>query len=80
MYLEAGQNLKVSSELLQQIGIDICIPPEVDGLKHSVGCINYFSKWLDAKPIKNKRAPIITQFLYEIICRHKCMKIQIKYQ
>ena len=29
---------------MQQIGIDKCSLPEVDGLKHLVLCIGYFSK------------------------------------
>ena len=50
---EAGKNKKVSSELhsipiktevMQQIGIDICSLPEVDGFKHLIVCIDYFSK------------------------------------
>ena len=38
------------------------------------------SKWLEAKPIKDKSTSIIAQFLYDIICRHECMKIQINMQ
>ena len=52
---------------MQQAGIDICSLHEVDGLKHVVVCIKYFSKW--SKRIKDKRTPTITQFFYEIICR-----------
>ena len=63
---------------MQQIGINICSLPEADSLKHLVFCINYFSKWL--KPIKDKGACTITQFLHEIICRYGCMKIQINDQ
>ena len=29
---------------MQQIDIDICHLPEVDGFKHLVVCIDYFSK------------------------------------
>ena len=48
--------------------------------KHLVVCIEYFSKWLEAKPIKDKSVSTIAQFLYEAICRHGCMKIQINDQ
>ena len=65
---------------MKQIGIDICSLPEVDGLKHLVVCIDFFSKWSEAKSIKDKSASIIGQFPYEIICRHGCMKIQINDQ
>ena len=55
----------------------MCSLPEVDGFKHLVICIDCFSKWLEVKPIKDNSASTIAQFLYEIICRHGCMKIQI---
>ena len=66
---EAGTIKKVSSELhsihiktevIQQIGIDICSVPEVDGFKHLVVCIDYFSKWSEAKPIKDKSSSTAT--------------------
>ena len=66
---EAGTIKKVSSELhsiplktevMQQIGIDICSVPEVDGFKHLVVCVDYFSKWLEARPIKDKSASTTT--------------------
>ena len=62
--------------IMQQIGIDICSLPGVDGFKHLVVCIDYFSKWSDAKPRKDKSSSTIAEFLYEIICRHVSMKIQ----
>ena len=65
---------------MHQIGVDICNLPEVDGFKHLVVCIDYFSKWSEAKPIKDKTAPTVTQFLYEIVCRHGCISIQINDQ
>ena len=48
--------------------------------KHLVVCIDYFSKWSEAKPIKDKSASTVAQFLYEVICPHGCMKIQINDQ
>ena len=65
---------------MQQIGIDVCNLPEVNGFKHLVVCINYFTKWSEAKPIKDKTASTIAQFLYDVICRQGCMKIQINDQ
>ena len=53
---------------MQQIEIDVCNLPEVDGFKHLDVCIDYFTKWSEAK------------FLYDVICRHGCMKIQINDQ
>ena len=39
---------------MQQIGIDICSLPEIDGFQHLVVCIGYFSKWSEVKLIKDK--------------------------
>ena len=39
--------------------------------------IDYFSKWSEAKPTKDHTAATVGQFLYELICRHGCFRIQI---
>ena len=65
---------------MQQIGIDIRSFPEIDGFQHLVVCIGYFSKWSEVKPIKDKSASTISQFLFEVICQYGCMKIQINDQ
>jgi hypothetical protein len=55
--------------------------PEIDGFKYIVVGIDYFSKWSEARPIKDKSAVTVARFLYdEIICRHGCPKIQISDQ
>ena len=74
------QSVPVANEVMKQIGIDICNLPEVDGYKHLIVCIDYFSKWSEAKPVKDKSAETVATFLYEIICRHGCMRIQINDQ
>ena len=86
---EQGKIKKVSSELhsipiktevMQQIGIDISSFPEVYSFKHLVICIDYFSKWSEAKTIKDKSASTIAQFLYEVTYQHRCTKIQVNDQ
>ena len=47
---------KISPELqsihvMQQIGVDICNLPEMNGYKHLIVLIDYFSKWSEAKPV-----------------------------
>ena len=74
------QSVPVPSEVMKQIGVDICNLPEVDDCKQLVVCIDYFSKWLEAKPLKDKLAECASLFLYGIICRYGCMKIQINDQ
>ena len=58
----------------------MCTLPEVDGFKHLIVCIDYFSRWFEAKAVKDKSAPTVAKFLYKIICRHGCMRIQINDQ
>ena len=65
---------------MKQIGIDLCTLPEVDGFKHLIVCIDHFSKWSGAKAVKDKSAPTVAKFLYQIICRHGCMRIQVNNQ
>ena len=72
--------IPVPSEVMKQIGVDLCNLPEVDGLKHVVIAIDYFSKWSEAKPLRDKGAPSVATFLYELICRHGCFSIQINDQ
>ena len=73
------QSIPVPNQVMAQIGVDICNLPDVDGFKHLV-CIDYFSKWSEAKPLKDKSATSVVCFLYEIICRHGCIKNQINDQ
>ena len=73
-------SIPVPSQVMKQIGIDICNLPEVGGFKHLVVCIDYFSKWSEAKPLRDKSAPTVAQFLYELISRHVCVSIQINDQ
>ena len=62
---------------MKQVGADICNFPGVDGYRHVIVLIDYFSKWSKANPIKDKSAQTIAQFLYEVIRRHGCFEIQI---
>ena len=53
--------------------MDLCNLAQIDDFKHLIVCIDYFSKWSEAKTTA-------TSFLYEIICRHGCIKTQINDQ
>ena len=73
------KNIAIPSEVIKQIGADICRLPSVDEFEYLIVCIDYFSKWSEAKPVHDKSAPTVPQFLYELICRHGCFTIQINY-
>ena len=70
----------VPSEVMKQVGVDVCNLPNVDGYHHAIVLIDYFSKWSEIKATKDRKAPTIAQFLYEVICRHGCFEIQINNQ
>ena len=61
---------------MNQIGLDICTLPEIDGCGSLVACIDYFSKWSGTKSLKDKKAMTVSQFLYKLISRHGCFSIQ----
>ena len=73
MLVEAGKIWKVWSEphsipiktqVMQQIGIDICNLPEVDSFKHLVVCIEYFSNGRRRQPWKIKvPSPLLSSFM-----------------
>ena len=67
------QSFPVPSEVMKQIMV-------INGYKHLVVCIDHFSKLSEAKLLKDKLAEFVSLFLYEIICRHECMRIQINNQ
>ena len=73
-------SIPVPTAVMNQMGVDICNLPEVDEYCCLVVCIDYFSKWSEAKPLKDKKATTVSQFLYELICRHGCFSIQINDQ
>ena len=77
---EELKNIALASEVMKQIGVDICCLPSVDEFEYLIVCIDYFSKWSETKPMHDKSALKVAQFLYELLCRHDCFAIQINDQ
>ena len=71
------QSIPNDAKVMQQFGVDLCNLPEVNSYKHLIVLIDYFPKWPEAKPVKDKSAPTVARFLYEMMCRHDCFKTQI---
>ena len=72
-------NVPVSSHVMKLVGLDtdICFLREVDGYRHLIVCIDYFTKWSEAKPTRDKTVLTVATFLYELMCRHGCFEVQI---
>ena len=56
---------------VQQVGIDLIgpLPTTVNGNKYVVILFDYFSKWPEAAPFKDKSAHRVALFFYECFCR-----------
>ena len=65
---------------MKQVGVDICNRPETGGYCHVIVLIYYFSKLSEAKSTKDKSAPTVAQFLYEVMCLHGHFDVQINDQ
>ena len=74
------QSIPIESEVMKQVAVDLCNFPEIDGFQHLIVLIDYFSKWSQVKSVKDKSAPTVAAFLYEVMCWHGCFKIQINDQ
>ena len=72
----------VPTEAMAQIGVDIThLPTTEDGYKSVIVAVDFFSKWTEARCLKDHKAHTVAQFLFEdIICRHGCVKVQINDQ
>jgi Integrase zinc binding domain/Integrase core domain len=65
------------NEPFEMIGIDIVGPlSETEkGNRYIVVAIDYFTKWPEAKALKEATAKEVTEFIWEdIVCRHGCPK------
>ena len=62
---------------MKQIGLDLCSLAEGDGYHHHIVFIDYFTKWPEAKPIRDETGLTVATFLYEVMCRHGCFEVQI---
>jgi hypothetical protein len=70
----------VEPQVMKQVGVDLIQLPESNGFIYVIVLIDYFSKWTEAEPLKDKTAVSVAGFLYKVICRHGCFEIQINDQ
>ena len=59
------------SEPFELIGMDLIgpLPETVQGNKYIIVLTEYLTKWVEAKPLTNKRAETIAEFLHEVLAR-----------
>ena len=58
-----------------KVGIDLVGPLQATkrGNRYIITCIDYMTKWVEAKALPNKTSKQTAEFLYtEIVCRHGC--------
>ena len=74
-------SLAVPAEPWRQIGVDLCsLPHSSEGYTCMAVAVDYFTKWVEAEPLRSKSAESVAQFLFSLICRHGCSEIQINDQ
>ena len=55
-------SVPVSCQVMKQLGSDFCSFSEVNGYHYFIACIEYFTKWSQTKPIRDKTALTETTF------------------
>ena len=66
-------NVPAPMTVMKQIRMGYGNLLEIDDLRHLKVCINYFRKWPVKKPVMNKKAALIVQFLCELMCTIGCV-------
>ena len=71
-------SVPVPAKCWAQIGADIIGPlRESNNKRYIVTCMDYFSKYIEAKSLENKTGSAVDAFLYDLICRYGVMDIAI---
>ena len=74
-------SIPVPMEPWKQVGVDICsLSDGVDGYKYMIVMVDYFTKWVEAKPLKSKSADEVALFIFETFCRLGSAAVQINDQ
>ena len=59
-------NVPFSLQVMKQVDLDLCFLPEVDGYRHLFAWIHYFTKWSEAKPIRDKTTLTVATFFMSL--------------
>ena len=70
--------IPVTSDVWVKIGMDVFnFKESMDGIKHVITITDYFSKWVEAAPVKDKTAKTIADFFLKTILRHGAPRILV---
>ena len=70
--------IHVPSAMLTQWGIDILglFSPVVGQVKYLIAAVDYFTKWIEAKPLASITARKVKQFLWKhVVCRFRIPQV-----
>ena len=72
------KSIPVPAKCFSKVGVDLIGPLKPsNGKQYIISCVDYFSKYIEAKPTANKTGSEVATFLYELICRYGIMDITI---
>ena len=72
------KSIPVLAKCWSKIGLDFIGPlKESNGKKYIISCVDYISKYVEAKAIENKTCSAVGTFIYGLICRYSVMDITI---
>ena len=70
--IESSKSINIIQLSVSLLGIDVVGSlQETCGYRYIATAIYYFSKYIEAKPIRTKSADEIALFLYELICQYR---------
>lgn len=76
---ESLHPIKVKGEAWHQVGMDLIGPLQETscGNKYIMTLTDYYTKWAEAAPLKDKTAVSVVNILFSIFCRLGCPKVII---
>ena len=73
------QPVKIEPRELAQIGINLIGPLQPSRNNNGYICtvVDYFTKYIEAKPLPNKIGLLVGQYLFRLMCRYGVMDVTV---
>ena len=73
------QPIKIEPKGWAQIGVNLIGPlqPSKNNNRYICTVVDYFMKYVEAKPLPNKTGLLVGQYLFKLMCRYGVMDITI---